>query len=157
MAKFADRLRELRKCKGITQRVIAQFLDITDQSYQKYEYGTREPNHATIIKLADFFNAPIDYLLGRIDNLVAIAITERIKILLSDNRLSLEAKGLYMQLYNIEVSGMVALPCEETFLQESCISKTDFDNIINQLVDFGYIEVGDSSSAKSLVKTYIFI
>jgi len=157
MAKFADRLRELRKRKGITQRATAQFLDITDQSYQKYEYGTREPNHATIIKLANFFDAPIDYLLGRTDDFDTITITERVKILLSDNRLSLEAKGLYMQLYSIEVGGVVILPCEDAFLQEICISKTDFDNVINQLIDFGYIEIGVDPSAEGFVRTYIFV
>jgi len=67
MASFSDRLKEIRNAKGITQKAMAQYLGITEQAYQKYEYGMREPNHETTIKLADYFNVSTDYLLGRTD------------------------------------------------------------------------------------------
>jgi len=65
MATFSERVKELRKAKGVTQRAIAEVLGITEQAYQKYEYGKREPNHKNTIKLADFFDVTVDYLLGR--------------------------------------------------------------------------------------------
>lgn len=65
MATFSDRLKELRKAKGTTQKAMAEYIGITEQAYQKYEYGKREPNHETTIKIADFFNVSTDYLLGR--------------------------------------------------------------------------------------------
>ena len=65
MPTFADRLKELRKSKSLTQKSMAEFLDMVEQAYQKYEYGTREPNHETTIKIADFFGVSVDYLLGR--------------------------------------------------------------------------------------------
>ena len=34
---------------------------------QKFEYGTARPKLDNVIKLADFFNVPIDYLVGRSD------------------------------------------------------------------------------------------
>jgi len=47
---------------------MAEFLGITEQAYQKYEYAMREPNHKTTIELADYFDVSVDYLLGRTDN-----------------------------------------------------------------------------------------
>ena len=157
MATFPDRLKEIRKQRGITQRSVAQFLDITDQSYQKYEYGMREPNHATTIKLANFFDIPMDYLMGRSDNLNAVILTERVKLLLSDKRLDLDAKGLYMQLYNNGVDGISVLPCEDIFLQENGISKVGFDDAVNRLVNHGYINIEDIASAENCGRAYRLI
>ncbi|MCL2853538.1 MAG: helix-turn-helix domain-containing protein [Defluviitaleaceae bacterium] len=47
---------------------MAEYLGIVERAYQMYEYGKREPNHETTIKLADFFEVSTDYLLGRSDN-----------------------------------------------------------------------------------------
>ena len=68
MSAFPDRLKKVRKAKGVTQKAMAEYLGITEQAYQKYEYALREPNHETTIRLADFFDVSIDYLLGRSDN-----------------------------------------------------------------------------------------
>jgi len=66
MATFSDRVKELRKAKGMTQRQMADALGITERSYQRYE-AENNPNHDTLIKLADFFEVSLDYLTGRID------------------------------------------------------------------------------------------
>ena len=68
MPSFPDRLKELRKAKGVTQKAMAKFLDVTEQHYQRYEYGKHEPNLDAINKLADFFDVSLDYLTGRSDN-----------------------------------------------------------------------------------------
>ena len=68
MVDFSSRLRDLRKKKGVTQKIVADFLVIHEQSYQKYELGIRKHNYETIIKLASYFNVSIDYLLGQTDN-----------------------------------------------------------------------------------------
>lgn len=49
-----NRLKELRKAKGLTQHQLANELGISQQSYARYEKGDREPNIATLIKLADY-------------------------------------------------------------------------------------------------------
>lgn len=54
--------------KGVTQKAMAEYLGITEQAYQKYEYAMREPNHETTVKLADYFDVSTDYLLGRTDD-----------------------------------------------------------------------------------------
>jgi len=65
---FSERLKEIRNMKGVTQKAMAEYLGITEQAYQKYEYAMREPNHETTVKLADYFDVSTDYLLGRTDD-----------------------------------------------------------------------------------------
>ena len=67
MVKFAERLRELRKEKGITQQEMANFLKIKHRSYQNYEGGDRRPDYEGLVALADYFGVTTDYLLGRSD------------------------------------------------------------------------------------------
>ena len=65
MPSFPDRLKELRKTKGATQKAMAEYLGMAERSYRRYEAGDLEPNHETTIKLADYFNVSLDYLTGR--------------------------------------------------------------------------------------------
>ena len=62
------RLKELRKRRGISQLKLAMDLSMNQNSISRYETGEREADYATLIKLADYFNVSIDYLLGRTDN-----------------------------------------------------------------------------------------
>lgn len=62
---FQERLIEQRKLNKTTQREIADYLQIAQPSYIRYENGTSEPSLENLIKLADFFDVSIDYLLGR--------------------------------------------------------------------------------------------
>lgn len=64
---FSARLSELRKGTKLTQRQVAEMLNIKQQSYSRYEYGTGEPNLETLVKLAKFFEVSTDYLLGLAD------------------------------------------------------------------------------------------
>ena len=139
MASFSDRLKELRKDKGVTQKALAEIMGMTEQAYQKYEYGMREPNHEATIKLADFFDVSVDYLLGRSDDETNIIISGRTKNVLSDTRLSLEAKGLYMQLRHYSMSNKIILPDEEKFLKEHKIARMKFDKMLVELQNLGYI------------------
>ena len=68
MSAFSDKLKQLRKAKGVTQKAVAEYLGIFEQAYQTYEYGKHEPNHAMTVKLADYFDVTTDYLLGRTDD-----------------------------------------------------------------------------------------
>lgn len=61
-------LKELRMKKGLKQSEMADILGITPQAYQRYEYGTSEPNADGFSMLADFYGVTTDYLLGRDPN-----------------------------------------------------------------------------------------
>ncbi len=62
---FQDRLIEQRKLNKKTQRQVAEFLQIAQTSYIRYENGSSEPSLETLRKIADFFDVSVDYLLGR--------------------------------------------------------------------------------------------
>ena len=58
----------MREDNDLTQQQIANIL-LCDQSlYSKYERGKREIPLHLLIKLADYYNTSLDYLVGRIDN-----------------------------------------------------------------------------------------
>ncbi len=62
------RLKELRKKRGISQLRLAMELGMNQNSISRYESGEREADYQTLIRLADYFNVSIDYLLERTDN-----------------------------------------------------------------------------------------
>lgn len=62
------RLRELRKSKGITQEDLASELNLTQKRISRYETGENEPDFATLVRFADYFDVSVDYLLERTDN-----------------------------------------------------------------------------------------
>ena len=58
------RIRDLREDNDLTQRQIADFL-LCDQSlYSKYERGEREIPLKIIVRLAEYYNVSVDYILG---------------------------------------------------------------------------------------------
>lgn len=67
MAEFKDRLRELRKEKGLTQQELADFVGISRSTFPLYELGKREPVLTNVIHLAKYFQVTTDYLLGLSD------------------------------------------------------------------------------------------
>jgi len=64
---IANRLKELRKERGLTQNQVAICCDITEKAYQNYELMTREPKVEVLSRIADFFEVSLDYLTGRTD------------------------------------------------------------------------------------------
>lgn len=65
MATFADRLKELRQERKLTQSDLANMLGIGRSAVAMYERGQRIPRYKTICFLADFFNVSADYLIGK--------------------------------------------------------------------------------------------
>ena len=62
------RLRELRRARNISQLKLSMDLQLNQTAISRYETGLREADYATLIKIADYFNVSIDYLLERTDN-----------------------------------------------------------------------------------------
>lgn len=61
---FADRLKQLREIRGITQDQLAEAIGVTRQSLSRYEYGERTPNATVLHDIAVYFDVTLDYLLG---------------------------------------------------------------------------------------------
>ena len=62
---FKDKLRQLRKERGETQRQVAEDLGTTSRHYQKFESGEILPSLENFFALADHFGVSLDYLAGR--------------------------------------------------------------------------------------------
>lgn len=62
-----ERIRNLREDKDLTQETIAAYLNVSQRTYSRYENGERSIPTETLIKLADYHNTSVDYLLGRTD------------------------------------------------------------------------------------------
>ncbi|MCY7070305.1 MULTISPECIES: helix-turn-helix domain-containing protein [Streptococcus] len=64
MEKFHEKLKKLRKEKGLTQQEVADFFGINQPVYQKWEGGNRKPNYENLSMLACIFDVSIDFLLS---------------------------------------------------------------------------------------------
>ena len=60
-----ENIRSLRIDNGYTQQQIADYLNVKQNTYSQYEVGTLNYPVDTLMKLADFYNVSVDYLLGR--------------------------------------------------------------------------------------------
>ena len=66
--KLAERMKELRMEKNLSQGNVAADLKIGIATYCRYEQGKREPTASVLDRMADYYDVTTDYLLGRSDN-----------------------------------------------------------------------------------------
>lgn len=65
MDQFGDRIRSLRKEKKVTQKQLAEFIGVQEQTIRMYEKNARERPHPHILaELAQYFGVSIGYLVG---------------------------------------------------------------------------------------------
>lgn len=61
------RIRDLREDNDLNQTQVAKILGMSQTGYSKYETGENDLPTPVLLKLADFYNVSIDYLLGVTD------------------------------------------------------------------------------------------
>ena len=49
----------------LTALKVAQNIGVSKSAFSNYVRNRRQPDHATLIKIADYFDVSVDYLLGR--------------------------------------------------------------------------------------------
>lgn len=62
------RLRDLREDRDLTQKQVAEFLNMSQTGYSKYETGENDIPTSVLIRLSRFYGVSIDYLLGESDS-----------------------------------------------------------------------------------------
>ena len=62
---FADSLKRFRRDFGLTQKQVADSLEIQESAYRRYELGNSSPSISVVTKLADAYDVSMDYLTGR--------------------------------------------------------------------------------------------
>ncbi|MDE6087247.1 MAG: helix-turn-helix domain-containing protein [Oscillospiraceae bacterium] len=86
----------------MTQKQVAAALGIGESSYCSYENGTREPNYQMLIKIADFFDVSLDYLLNhKISETDFTMSPENLEILKKYYAMELSARNLVNRLMDL--------------------------------------------------------
>lgn len=62
---YANRIKDLREDKDLSQKEMAEYLQIHQTTYSDYERGNLNVPVAILHKLADFYGVSVDYLIGR--------------------------------------------------------------------------------------------
>ena len=62
-----ERIRNLRIDRGLTQKQVAEYLNIKQNTYSQYEIGVLNYPLEAVSKLADLYGVSVDYLLDRTD------------------------------------------------------------------------------------------
>ena len=68
MEEVGKRLRALRDSIAVPQTRMAEILDSTQSSINRYENGQSEPTVELLRRYADYFDVSMDYIFGRCDN-----------------------------------------------------------------------------------------
>ena len=92
------RLTDLRKRNGLSQKELSLIINVAQNTISQWEQGKRDPDTATLKKLADYFKVSTDYLLGREEDIKNsydisqedIDLLERMKKLPEDKRKAME-------------------------------------------------------------------
>lgn len=64
---FAERMKELRLERGLTQEEVGKIIGVKRYSVYSYEKGRACPEMKGLVALADYFEVSMDYLAGRTD------------------------------------------------------------------------------------------
>lgn len=59
-----NRIAELRKNKNLSQQQLAEIFDVAQNTLCNWELGIREPKISTYCKIAEYFDVPVDYVIG---------------------------------------------------------------------------------------------
>lgn len=59
-----NRIRELRKQRGLTMKQLGSMLGLAESTVSQYETGKRQPDNETLLKLGEIFDVTVDFLLG---------------------------------------------------------------------------------------------
>ena len=63
-----QRIQDLRVDSDLSQRQLGEILHISQRSYSHYETGSRNIPVEMLIRLANYYEISLDYLVGRTDN-----------------------------------------------------------------------------------------
>ena len=134
MATFGEMLRKLRKSRELSQQDLARNIGISKSSINMYERNDREPGFETLEKIADYFNADMDYLLGKSEH-----VNKSAWLISFDKDQTRKAKGV-----KIPVLGSVAAGVPIEAIEDI----TDYEEITESMAatgdHFGLVIRGES-------------
>ena len=101
---FGDRLRELRRERGMQQRELGELYNLSSSAIGSYERNLREPTLELLLQLSEYFGVSVDYLLCRTEErLTAKDYKEKDSYELAE----------FMSGHTITVGGVVVSPADK--------------------------------------------
>ena len=101
---FGDRLRELRRERGMQQRELGELYNLSSSAIGSYERNLREPTLELLLQLSEYFGVSVDYLLCRTEErLTAKEYKEKDSDELAE----------FMSGHTITVGGVVVSPADK--------------------------------------------
>lgn len=101
---FGDRLRELRRERGMQQRELGKLYNLSSSAIGSYERNLREPTLELLLQLSEYFGVSVDYLLCRTEErLTAKEYKEKDSYELAE----------FMSGHTITVGGVVVSPADK--------------------------------------------
>ena len=101
---FGDRLRELRRERGMQQRELGELYNLSSSAIGFYERNLREPTLELLLQLSEYFGVSVDYLLCRTEErLTAREYKEKDSYELAE----------FMSGHTITVGGVVVSPADQ--------------------------------------------
>lgn len=95
MNRFSERLRYLRKINGVTQAELSRYLGYSYTAVSNYENAEHQPDYNTLMKIAEYFNVSIDFLMGADDCMEQMrCIPEEMDMLQEYRKLKTEEKNM---------------------------------------------------------------
>lgn len=80
-------LKKLREESGITQKQLADAIGVSQQSINKYENHNIEPDIETLIRIADYFDTSVDYIIGHSDMRRKLEVTSPFELNNDESRI----------------------------------------------------------------------
>ena len=91
---LSERLRQLRKTRGLTQEDLAKKVNTKKTTISNYETGYSTPSNEMLSDLADVLNTTTDYLLGRTKDYSSTRVKEGTIVYVAGKEIDLGPKGL---------------------------------------------------------------
>ena len=134
MISFSNRLKKLRQKSEMNQADLAKIIGVARTTIANYEQGLRFPQQKTLLRIANYFNISIDYLLGYDNNHIGTISDEDLCIIqnmnysvLNKKYIKYMLKGDYQKAYNL-ITGIV-----EEGINVTCIFENVFEATFNRL------------------------
>lgn len=92
---FANTLKNLREINHVTQEQLAEYLKVSRPTVAGYETKSRQPDYERLVKIAEYFNVSVDYLMRGFKPENEIPVKESTlnqEVMISYRKLSLESK-----------------------------------------------------------------
>ena len=118
MATFADRVKEQRLKRGLSQPQLAEDIGLTKQTISLWERGVRRPEFETMLRVADYFGVSFNYLVGQTDD-PTIHPDEDVAVWYADEIGEIEGLAVQLSQLSVESRQIVAAAIREAYQVDS--------------------------------------